>query len=295
MSTHILPVEDARPSSGPADDLGQPQAPGGREPSWGRQFFIAGIFSFLWACLCNATLDVLMTGGNVGRLVTYQLVDTPVIFLLSSALIWVVWGLLFAVTGRYFVTNAILFSAAVVAGFANYEKMRVRGEPVLPSDIGFASNPGFLSDMVPTSTIVAVGLLVFLVLLIAVLLGRILGRTFPRVTRKAFPALWVRWMLARLVLAVTCLALLAHASDFNQSGNVARGAYERAGAHWAFWFQKVNYLRHGVVAGFLYNMQTVPMEQPAGYSQDRMDEIANKYQAIASDMGGGPAADARRA
>ncbi len=291
MSTPLLPAEDdVRDESAERQVVTAPPRRLRSRSAWTRQFFIAGVLSFLWACLCNATIDVLQAGGNLERLVKYELPDTPVIFLLSSTVVWLVWGLVFALVGRYFLTGALVLSAAVVAGFANYEKLRVRGEPILPSDIGFASNPGFLGDVVARSTVVAVIVLIFLVVLIAVLLGRVVRPTFPRVTRRRFPGMWRRWILVRVVIGVVCASLLVYVSNFNQGDNAARGAYERAGAHWAFWFQKVNYLRHGVVAGFLYNMPTDPMEMPEGYSRERMDQLATKYEGLATAMnrrGGG--------
>lgn len=251
---------------------------------WLLQLFTAAVFSYLWACACNAVLNVLQTGGDFGRLFTNDLADKPVIFLLSSAVLWLLLLLLVAVTGRLYLSGATLLSAVVVLGFANYQKMRVRNEPLLPSDFAFAANTGFLADMVTTATLVAISTFILLTFLIAVLLGRMTRDVYPRITRRANAGLWRRWLGVRAAIAIVTVLLLSYVTHFNESGNLVRVAYERGGTNWAFWFQRVNYLRHGTVAGFLYNLSTVQMEQPDGYSEERMDAVVERYERLAARM-----------
>ena len=101
-------------------------------------------------------LNILQTGGDVPRIVTYDLLQTPVIFLLSSALLWVGLLLIVAITGRLFLSGGLLLAACVVIGFANYQKLHVRNEPLLPSDLSFAAHAGFLMDMVSTKALLGV-------------------------------------------------------------------------------------------------------------------------------------------
>ncbi len=245
---------------------------------------LAALFSYLWAACCNATLDILLTGGNFEHFVVYELGQAYPIFLISTTVVWAALGLLIAVTGRLFLSCGLLFVASVVAGFANYEKMRLRDEPILPSDLSFAGETGFLSDMVTPSALVTVAASSVLILLITVLVGRVLRHRYPRITRRNAPGLWRGWVVARVGLAVVSLLLLHQAATFNHSGNLVRAAYDQGGAKWAFWFQKVNYLRHGVVAGFLYNTSGPSMDVPPGYSEARMDDIAHRYEAVADRM-----------
>ena len=60
-----------------------------------------------------------------------------------------------------------------------------------------------------------------------------------------------------------------------------RGAYEAAGTVWAPWSQRRNALDNGLVASLLYNLDVTAMKRPPGYSEARMQEIADRYQAVA--------------
>ncbi len=252
---------------------------------WLRQVFPSAVLSFLWAGLCNAVLNLFQTGGNLGRLFSYDLTDTAALFLLSTATLWVVLVLLIGLTGRLYLSCGVLLSSAVLLGFANYKKIEVRNEPLLPSDLSFVRNSGFLSDMVDTSTLTAVLSLALLSLVIAVLLGRISRELYPRITRRrSEPRLWRQWLVLRVVMVLFSVLILGYVSQFNQGGHLARAGYEKAGAQWAFWFQKVNYLRNGAVAGFLYNLPTAAMEEPPGYSRARMSEIADRYEGLAKTL-----------
>ena len=57
-------------------------------------------------------------------------------------------------------------------GFANYEKLQIRREPLYPSDLAFLGQAGFLREMVDPSGLVTAGLLALLVVLTSVLLDR---------------------------------------------------------------------------------------------------------------------------
>ena len=95
-----------------------------------------------------------------------------------------------------------------------------------------------------------------------------------------------------MVAVVLCALLLAQAAQFNADGNRVRAVYDSAGAQWAWWNQKVNYERHGVVAGLLYNLDVPARKPPAGYSEATMHALADKYSARAD---GGQRATAIRA
>ena len=270
----------------PADGAARQPRPRSRG-RWVAQFFTGAVLSYLWAAVCNASLNVLQTGGDVSRIFTYDLTDAPVIFLLSSAVLWMLMLLVYSVTGRIFLSGGLLMAACVILGFANYQKMQVRNEPLLPGDMTFARQAGFLMDMVSMRVVVTVVTIVVLVLIIAVLLGRIASRTYPRVRRAHGREIWRAWITGRIVIALVAVLFLAYLAQFNDGSNKVRALYERGGAQWAFWYQKVNYLRHGAVAGYLYNLPTVPMEKPEGYSEETMEQLAARYEQAASDMNQG--------
>jgi phosphoglycerol transferase MdoB-like AlkP superfamily enzyme len=276
--------EQERPAEQP------PEARSGRVPSRGRRARIATIlvvFSLFWAGFCNAVLDLLQAGGGVARFVTYELDEARFIFMISSAIVWLFLVGVWALTNRLRIASAMLLVAVTVVGFADYEKIRLRHEPLYPSDLVFAGNAGFLKEMVGPRVLATVGVLLILELVVVLLAGRILARSLPRVRRTEEPRRWRAVLVVRAVTLVAVLACFVYLSTFNSGHNRVRAAYESAGAHWAFWFQTVNYARHGFVAGFMYNLNVPAMRVPADYSARTMDALATKYETKAATVNQG--------
>jgi phosphoglycerol transferase MdoB-like AlkP superfamily enzyme len=244
------------------------------------------------ALLANVVLDLLQSGLDAGWVFGYELGDTPAIFLLSTAVVWLLLVAVVALTGRLWLSCGLMLGLAFVVGFANVTKMQLRQEPLYPSDLAFLEQGGFLAGMVEPRVLVVVALAVALVVGVSVLLGRVADRAFPRVRRRREPRLWRRLALARLVVLAVCLGLLAGVIRFNQPGNPLRQTYEAAGAQWAFWFQMVNYARHGFVAGYLYNLPGPVMTEPADYSEERMTALGSAYAEDAQRRNRGRDADA---
>jgi phosphoglycerol transferase MdoB-like AlkP superfamily enzyme len=253
---------------------------------------IAAVFSLVWACICNFVLDLLQSGANVGRIFTYEMDEARFVFLLSAGIVWVallvVWGL----TNRLAIASGLLLASVTLVGFADYEKIRLRHEPIYPSDLAFAGHSGFLKDMVGLSTVLVVVVIMLLELSVCVLVGRVLLATFPRIRRSTEPRRWWFVLGLRAFVLLVGISFFAYLSSFNSGHNKVREAYEAAGAHWAFWFQTVNYARHGFVAGFLYNLNVPAMNEPTDYSRSTMQALSAKYEAKAATIDGGRNPDA---
>ena len=241
------------------------------------------LFSLVWAAVCNLSLEFLQTGGNLNRLFTYTLGTKPWLFLLGSGFVWCVMLLLWAVLGRLWIATALITALTIVVSYANYTKMTLRLEPLYPSDLSFVRDTSFLGQMVGVSTVIAVLGFVGLVAAVIALAARILRHHMPSLNISR-PKHRVMLYAARASVAVLALAFLGYAAHFNSTGNRVREVYEAGDAHWAFWYQRLNYFRNGFVGGFLYNLDVPAMVEPAGYSQDAMDEIASRYTKRASLM-----------
>ena len=243
-----------------------------------RHVALATVSSFLWAGFCCAVVDFWQTGGSTSRIVGYEITGAMRgIFLLSTLVVWLVLLLpLVAITNRFVLSGGLLLAASILVGFANYEKLQTRREPIYPSDFTFLGQAGFLRDMVDPSRLVVIGLLAVMVVLTSLILGRMTARRWPP-ARRTDGRVWWAWSCTRVGILVVAVGLAGYLHSFNSSHNLARTAYERAGAEWAFWFQDVNYSRHGFVAGFLYNMPVPAMRLPPGYSREAMAEIARRY------------------
>jgi phosphoglycerol transferase MdoB-like AlkP superfamily enzyme len=252
-----------------------------------QQFLAAGLAAFTWVALCNATLTLLQTHGNFGRLFRVDLGEAPLVFLLSSTVLWFVLLLVIGVTGRFFVSCAAVLVACGLVGFANQQKLLIRNEPLLPSDLGFATQTAFMTDVVSAWSVVIAVACVVGVMAAAWVLGHYVQKVFPRLSRRAYPSLWRRWLVARATMVLVSALVLTYVAQFNQTGNVVRAMYDKTGITWAYWFQKGNYLRNGPVAGFLYNLSVPAMDVPSGYSERRMSEVAARWERGADRLNAG--------
>lgn len=200
----------------------------------------------------------------------------PQLLTLAALVTWPFVALLFAVTGSMWATAILSLAAGAVIGFADYQKMSQRGEPLFPTDVEYLSDAGMLFSTTGVSPVVAV----LLVLLVLGGLTAVVVVAWRRRRPRARAERWLRWGL-RGALAVAGVAGIVVISGFNTSGNPLRQAYEDIPITWAEWNQVQNYAQNGFVAGALYNLPTAAMERPADYSEERMAELAQTYTELA--------------
>jgi phosphoglycerol transferase MdoB-like AlkP superfamily enzyme len=248
---------------------------------------VAFVFSLLWAAACTAAIDRIQAANNAGRALARPIEVTSELFLISALLVWVVMLALIALTGRVVLSAGLLMVVSLGLGFADYEKLQMRSEPVYPSDLQFLSQPGFLTDMVGVRPVVLTTVAFVVCLGVFAAAGWLLGKVFPRIRRSSEPRTWVAWVVSRVVVLVAASLVLVYAAHFNSPGNKVREAYVASGADWVKWNQRINYMRHGFVAGLLYNTTAPAMTKPAGYSKSTMDALAARYSTIADQMNQG--------
>jgi phosphoglycerol transferase MdoB-like AlkP superfamily enzyme len=242
------------------------------------------VFTVVVAIGCDFFLDKAQTSAEGARQLERVFGPGSAVFFISSAVIWVVLVGLVALTGRVLISGALLAAVTVAIGFANYEKLSLRREPLYPSDLAFVSEPGFLREMVDGRTLAIVVAAIVGIVVVVLVASRVLRRVFPPISRRAEPRLWRAWVVARVAVLLVVATFLAYAVHFNADGNKLREAYVKAGAQWVEWSQRANYLRHGFLAGVLFNTDTPAMKEPEGYSEAAMEEIAQRWSAAADQL-----------
>jgi len=199
-------------------------------------------------------------------------------FYVDVILVWVVLLFLWSVIGRLWWSIGLLSAIVVAVAAANRIKIDLREEPIYPSDTDFLTEPGFLSAFVSPSMAVLMVLGLGLLVAGCVLVGRRIGRRYPRPSLRRLPRRQaVRLGLLRVGVLLVTATLLFQTTKFNEPGNVWRDAYEIRGEHWRYWNQKTNYRSNGFGGGFLYNMPISAMAKPDGYDEAAMDQIADRY------------------
>jgi sulfatase-like protein len=232
------------------------------------------------AVLCNLVLELTPLTVMYHQVWRERPAAYFALFLLGSLVLWLVVGLVHAVTGRLSLTVAVSAVVTVALAYADYNKLRVRREPIYPADMRFTGDIGFLIDMVGVPTVIVLTSSFVVVAVLGFLGARALSRRLPA-RRARERGTRGRRLAVRALTAALCLVALAYLSHFNAPGNAGRAAYDALGARWRPYSQERNYLSNGFVGGFLYNVDVPPRPAPAGYSRAEMDRIVARYRAEA--------------
>ncbi len=252
-----------------------------------RTLSATGLFTVVWALICNLGLEVSQVSANGPALLEHTLGSGLPRFLLGSLVVWVLVLLVLSLSGRLWLTVGITGLLATMVAFANYQKVDARLEPLYPSDLDFLGSIGFLAHMIGFGTAALLVIGVALLVSAALVVGRLASRYFPPVRRRHHPREWVALLVVRVAAVAVCLASLAYATQFNAPGNQLKKAYVASGATWATWQQLRNYERNGFVAGLLHNMDQPAMQRPADYSAATMQRLIDRYTALAGRMNRG--------
>jgi phosphoglycerol transferase MdoB-like AlkP superfamily enzyme len=283
-------AQEPATESDPDSPSGSPAAPytPSRTPSRTRQavtivFTLA--ITVLWAWMVTVVLDASSFPSPLQRL-THRNFDAPAV-LPSVLVVWVCVIFVLALVGRLWVSLGIVTAITALLGAVNATKLDLRNDPLVPSDIVFLGQPGFLFDMVSKSKLLtgAVGLVALV--LLAWGFGWLVARFFPVLTKTLPRRGVIAVRLTRVVVALICLGLLVVANNFNEHNNPWRSAFDSTGLRWRAWDQRVNFQRNGFVAGMLYNTHVTAMAEPKGYSKASVMAIAKRYQAEAAAMNQG--------
>ncbi len=239
------------------------------------------VFCAVVGLLAELLLEAARSGGN-WRFVVRMVTEETGVSAMGAVVLLVVVGVVLALTGRMWVTSALVFGLVTLLGIASHLKFVDRGEPVYPRDLVFMLEPSFLFQMVDPGMLwlTAAGLVPLVAFTWA--LSRLFSAWVSRRVPAEKPPRW-RQRVIVLRVAGACLSvfLLSSLLHFNHPHNPWRNAYEAAGANWKKWNQKGNYRVNGFVGGFLYNLDVPTMTRPPGYSQAAMERIVAKYTSAA--------------
>jgi len=178
-----------------------------------------------FALLCYLALDLVQNEGSLEELYKRDVVQGPVLTLLGTLVVWAVLVLVWAVVGRLAVGIAVLTVLTAILGFANHVKLTLRLEPILPSDLAYVSQVGFLAEMAGLAEVLVLLAALGLVTVAIGWVSRRYSRSKPRGTRRSDPYAWRRRVLSRLVAGALSVFFLAYVGNFINPGNNFRDAY----------------------------------------------------------------------
>ncbi|WP_443473349.1 LTA synthase family protein [Jeotgalibaca sp. A122] len=225
--------------------------------------FTSGVFGAAVSFFVVFILQYFHFGNNFEQVSVFIKENTK-LSMLGILLVFIIFTWLGLIFRSSVIAGFLLIVFASVAGFASSQKQQLRGEPLYPSDIVFLKDATFFLDVVDKRLLL---ILIFVLLFTIVSIGFYL---FKR-KRSSTPR-----PLLRFVGILGTSLLLFQVYNFNQPGNKVKAIFNNY-VSWISYSQSDNYTKNGVVAGLLYNLKAPALDKPLGYSQERIEEIYNKY------------------
>lgn len=185
-------------------------------------------------------------------------------FILGSIVLLIFLLFLCSLAGSIALGSLLYTITIGILGFADYQKMVYRTEPIYPDDLKMITEFGLLREMIGTLPFIAI------VLIVAV------GLFFFGKAMYKSRLLSKKMQIIRLSGLVLTMGLLVYVSNFNNPNNLLRKAYDKT-ALWIPYSQKMNYYNTGFMGGFLYNLKVEAMDKPENYSKKTIENITNKY------------------
>ena len=155
------------------------------------------------------------------------------------------------------VGNVFFYAAAI----GNYFVLAFRGNPITPADIYALGTAMDVADHYVLSydkAAIVANVVMFVLCVFAYYLT-----TYPV----------FKWRKRLIVVAVTVLVTAASSFTLTRVD-----ALQSKGIKVNFWDQKLGYTNNGYILSFLMNIQYTIVSQPEGYSADKVNKIADKYE-----------------
>lgn len=214
----------------------------------------------------------MLTDGKQYNIFSYVFTQRELSLLLTSLLLFAAVKFVQAICKRYWFSLAIILMISVAFVIANREKIAARNEPILPSDIAMLNVAGKLLGMVTPQ------LWIFIAIGTSILIGvgywlekyHSIKISFKKHSRLCY-------LLLAPLLFMSCLF-------WNHSGTPLSNFLLSTGNKPMFFNQLSGAQINGPLIQFMYNVDVKVMDQPAGYSRARMEQIVKKYQAQAGEI-----------
>lgn len=183
---------------------------------------------------------------------------SPIAFISNYLVYLLLYGVFYAFTNRIGIAGIIVSVILTVFGLVNHFVLNFRGTPFVPLDflgIGTAANVAKNYDFTPTCQMVISGLMLAVMILLGV---RVKYKN--KVKRKA--AMRSVYTLATFAAVIFVFYGTPFLSSLNITANL--------------WNQLSGYQQQGSVVSFWLNTKTLFVNQPAEYSAEKVEEIANQ-------------------
>lgn len=292
-------VQDMSESTGMADieelDIkrAQPRTKRQRKPFPGWLYAVlflvfdfAAVAILQWGVTMSSTrVELSSPLVGLGDLIVKMFTKANFVLVLNMILVGVIYMVLLMLFNRFWIATPVLLAVAIVIAVIEHFKIGIRYEAILPSDLGFlGSNTGNLMSFVPAGwQWVVLGAVAVFAAIVALCVGlnRIDAR-HGRMIRAANPGM----AAATRLLLILCPALFLgvytmHVGTVGSWANVFSSAL---GDIPSMWDSVYDAQRNGPVVAFVRQLNPKVMDEPEGYSEETMREVAARYADAADAM-----------
>ncbi|MBW3083365.1 LTA synthase family protein [Bifidobacterium phasiani] len=225
--------------------------------------------------------------GQLTKFVSQTWLEHQWQFLLNFLVLGLIYLVVITLFNRFWVPTALFGTVMIVFAVANKFKVAMRNEPIIPADLNFVSsgNTGELLSFIPDESMalvrsVVVGLAYFIAVCVALQILDRRGGLFPCHWRPS------RFVSVRNITAVVCrvAAFVACASllfsyvwNLSVPNSWAQQWSRSLSDSPQLWNALDDSRSNGPAINFLRLAHSKTMDEPEGYSQEAMEEIADRY------------------
>lgn len=235
----------------------------------------------------DATRILGSVSGQLTRFVSQMWLEGDWRFLLNFLALGLIYLTIIAVLNRFWISTALFGSIMVIFAIANKFKVEARNEPIIPADMNFISggNTGELMSFIPTNGMHLVnttitGLMWFIGVCIVL---QFLDRRNGLIPVHWRPSRFVN--VKNIVAAVTRIVAVTTAvvvlSSFVWNLTVPNSWSSRLATNLSdapeMWNGMGDAVNNGPAMTFLRLVHTEIMDEPEGYSETAMRDIAERY------------------
>lgn len=234
-------------------------------------------FGIVASLLSAFVMQYLFTQFNFQETYSFVFHSHTKLFLFGAGILFTIYMWLTALTGSSILGSSLLMIVSILISVTSYVKFQYRNEPLYPNELGMITNFSELITMINTSDIIiGLGIVIF-TSLVTFILYRKFSIKKELITPRPLHYGW------RIITILVSSLFIIYVSQFNNPENRVK-EYFSTYTKWVTYNQNKNYNQNGFIAGFLYNMGTIYMEEPEDYSKEKIEDLYRKYSEIAESI-----------
>jgi len=241
--------------------------------------FFRIVFIALTAILIMFFIEMKYLGNDFNKTIEFMMGWRTEVFFYSALIIFFLELIISAPFKTAFTGSAITFILAIILSYISNTKMAFRGQPLLPEDLKLADQAGTLTRFIDVPSVIKLVLGCILVMVLAIVLNIVMKKIFGSVKEEEGNKIFKNFRLYRVLILIVGVVGFMGSANFaiNHDPKESEEQIPWLKTNFLAWNQRGNYDLNGPVLGFLYNIKKVSLEEPEGYSKEKIAEIKKKY------------------